>query len=56
MTLVQRNIDFKHIWVVPKEGIGGGITLFWRSSINLVVEDSSPYYIDTWIDKNTENE
>ena len=42
--------------MVPKEGHGGGLALFWKSSINLVIEDSSSYFIDTWIDKNKEHE
>ena len=42
--------------MVPREGMGGGLALFWRSSVNLVVVNSSHYYIDTWIDKVSENE
>lgn len=53
---IQRNIDFEHKWMVPREGMGGGLALFWRSSVNLVVVNSSHYYIDTWIDKVSENE
>ena len=49
LDMVQRGLDFEHKWVVLKEGRGGGIALFWKSSINLVVVDSSNYYIDTWI-------
>lgn len=54
--IVQRNIDFEHKWVVMKEGRGGGIALFWKASVNLEVVDSSNYYIDTCIDKDTDNE
>ena len=53
---ILRNIDFDNKWVVLREGRGGGLALFWKSSVNLVVEDSSNYYIDTWIDKNKECE
>ncbi|XP_075665671.1 uncharacterized protein LOC142635397 [Castanea sativa] len=53
---VLQNIDFDKKWVVPKEGRGGGFALFWKASINLTVEDSSKYYIDVCIDKNTEQE
>ena len=42
--------------MVPKEGHGGGLVLFWKSSINLTVEDSSKYYIDVCINKNTVQE
>lgn len=34
----------------------GGLALFWKSSINLIVKDSSKYFIDISIDKNTKNE
>ena len=42
--------------MVPREGRRGGLALFWKSSIDLMVEDSSNYYIDTWLDKNKESE
>lgn len=53
---VMKNINFDNKWVVPKEGHGGGLAPFWKSSINLVIEDSSSYFIDTWINKNKEHE
>ncbi|KAL0010115.1 hypothetical protein SO802_005223 [Lithocarpus litseifolius] len=53
---VQRSIDYEHKWVVPKEGRGGGLVLFWKSTVNLEVIDSSQYYIDTWIDRGSEHE
>ena len=49
------NFDYEHKWIVPKEGRGGGLALLWKSSINVSVEDSSKYFIDTIIDKNTDN-
>jgi len=42
--------------VVQREGIGGGLVLFWKSSVNLKVEGSHKYYIDATIDKNTSNQ
>ena len=53
---VQRNIEFDHRWVVPREGRGGGLALFWKSSVNLRIEGSHKYYIDASIDKNMSNE
>ena len=55
LDMIQANLGFEHKWVVPRVGHGGGLVLFWRSSVNLVVMDSSNYYIDTWIDKGTSN-
>ena len=53
---VQRSIDYEHKWVVPKEGRGGGLVLFWKATVKLEVIDSSQYYIDTWIDRGSEHE
>ena len=55
LDIVLRNIDFDHKWMVPREGRGGGLALFWKSSVNLTIEDSSKYFIDTCIDKNFDN-
>ena len=52
---VMRNFDYERKWIVLREGKGGGLALFWKSSINLLVEDSSKYFINTIIDKNTNN-
>ena len=49
------NFDYEHKWIVLRERRGGRLALFWKSSINLLVEDSSKYFIDTIIDKNTDN-
>ena len=56
LDMIQANLDFEHKWVVPRVGHGGGLALFWRSSVNLMVMDSTNYYIDTWIDKGFDNE
>ncbi|XP_030964467.1 uncharacterized protein LOC115985690 [Quercus lobata] len=56
LELVQRNIDFDHRWVVPREGRSRGLALFWKSTVNLKVESSHRYFIDATIDKGTEGE
>ena len=56
LEVIQRSIGFDHRWVVPRVGRGGGLVLYWKVSINLMVEDSDRYYIDAMIDKNKENE
>ena len=35
---VMRNFDYERKWIVLREGKGGGLALFWKSSINLLVE------------------
>jgi len=40
LDFVQRNIGFDHRWVVPRVGRSGGLVLYWRASINLIVEGS----------------
>ena len=42
--------------MVPREGRGGGLALFWKSSINLTVVGSSKYYIHSVINKDSYNE
>ena len=58
LELFQRNINFDHRWVVPRQGKGGGLVFFffWKLTINLEVEGSHRYYIDATIDKGMENE
>ena len=56
LQIVQSNIGFDHRWVVPREGRGGGLVLFWKATINLTIEDSNKSYIDAFINKNSENE
>ena len=53
---IQQNIDFENKWVVLRVGQGGGLVIFWKASINLVVLDLSKYYIDTWINRGSPNE
>lgn len=55
LTNVMWNFNYEHKWIVHREGRGGRLALFWKSSINLLVEDSSKYFIDTIIDKNIDN-
>ena len=56
LEIVQSKIGFDHHWVVPREGRGGGLVLFWKENINLTIEESNKSYIDAFIDKNSENE
>ncbi|XP_023891996.2 uncharacterized protein LOC112003995 [Quercus suber] len=56
LEIVQRSIEHDHRWLVPREGRGGGLALFWKSSINLTVVDSSKYYIHAVINKDLDNE
>lgn len=56
LEFVQSTICFDHRWVVPKEGIGGGLVLFWKTNINLTIARSNKHYIDAFINKNSEND
>ena len=42
--------------MIPREVRGRGLVLFWKSIINLKIDGSQRYYIDAFIDKDTENE
>ena len=56
LEFAQRSIGFDHKWVVPRVGRSGGLVLYWKVSVNLMVEDSDRHYIDAVINKNIENE
>ena len=53
---LQRNYNFEHKWVVERSTQGGGLVLFLKSMVNLLVVDLSKYYIDALINKDTEEE
>lgn len=56
LEILQISIDFEHRWVVSREGRGGGLVLYWKSSINLTIIGSDKNFIDAIIDKDSENE
>ena len=51
LEFVQRSIGFDHRWVIPRVGRSGGLVLYWKASINLMVVGLDIYYIDAVIDK-----
>ena len=53
---IQHYINFEHKRVVECSNWGGELILFWKSIVNLIVEDISKYYIDAFVDKDTEKE
>ncbi|KAK9992432.1 hypothetical protein SO802_027417 [Lithocarpus litseifolius] len=38
LDFVQRSTGFDHRWVVPRVRRSGGLVLYWRASINIIVE------------------
>ena len=36
---LQRNINFEHKWLVERSTRGVGLALFWKSTVNLFMED-----------------
>ena len=40
----------KNVFIVPRNNIGGGLALYWKESLNLKVQISSPSYIDVVVD------
>ena len=50
------NINFDQKWVVPRTTRGGGLVLFWKNSVNLIVVDSHRYYINAIINKSGNDE
>ena len=52
---IKRKLEFDHLFVVPRINRGGGLALFWRNSIDVNVETSSKYHIDSIINKGRED-
>ena len=52
---VQRCIQFKNLFVVPRCNKAGGLAILWKEGFPLEVEKYSKNYIDTVINKGKEN-
>ena len=53
---VQRRLQFKNLFEVPRINKGGGLAIFWKEGFPLEIETYSKNHIDTTINKNTEKE
>ena len=53
---VQRRIQFKNLFEVPRKNKVGGLAIFWKEGFPLDIETFSINHIDTTINKNKENE
>ena len=53
---VLQKIQFENIFITPRPNSGGGLVLFWRSSIDVLVVGSSKNFIDTIFNRNKEDE
>ena len=52
---VKRKIQFENMFVSPRTSRGGGLVLFWRSTIDVSMEGSDKSHIDAIIDKSKES-
>ena len=53
---VLQKIQFENIFIAPRPNRGGGLVLFWRSSIDISVVGSSKNFIDAIINRNKEDD
>lgn len=53
---VLDKINFDQKWEVLRNGRGGDLVLYWKNSVNIIVEDLHKYFIDTTIDKGMDSE
>ena len=51
---IKRNLQFDHMFFVPRINQRGGLVLYWKESLNLKVETSSKNHIDCIIGKGSE--
>ena len=52
---IKRNLHFDHMFFVPRINWGGGLVLYWKESLNLIVETSSKNQINCIIGKSRED-
>ena len=48
---IKRNLEFDHVFVVPRINRGGGLALFWKNSMDVTMETFSNNHIDSIINK-----
>lgn len=55
--LISRSFNFEHCFVVNRNGMGGGLALFWSSDVNLNITSYSAHHIDAVVhnESGTEN-
>lgn len=53
---VQRRIQFKNLFEVPRRNRASGLAIIWKEDFNLEIETFSNYHIDTTINKNKDDE
>ena len=53
---IQKRLEFKNKFVVPRKNKAGGLVLFWKEELKLEVQTFSKNHIDTVINKNSEEE
>ena len=51
---IKRNLEFYHVFVVPRINRGGGLALFWKNSMDVTMETFSSNHIDSIINKGKE--
>ena len=52
---VQRRIQFRNVFVVPRCNKAGGLAIYWKEGFPLEVVKYSKNYIDSVINKGKEN-
>ncbi|CAM8877435.1 unnamed protein product [Rhodiola kirilowii] len=51
MEFVQKQLGFKFGFSVERRGKSGGLALWWKDSINVVVQSYSDYHIDVFVEE-----
>lgn len=52
---IKRKLEFDHVFVVPRINRGGGLALFWKNSMDVIVETFFKNHIDSIINKGKED-
>ena len=52
---IKRILEFDQVFVVPRNNRGGGLALFWKNSMDVIVETFSKNHTDSIINKGKED-
>lgn len=47
---IRHQLGFKNVFIVDRQGIGGGLALLWKDDVDLNIRNFSNYHIDAWLE------
>ncbi|KAL9674710.1 hypothetical protein QQ045_002909 [Rhodiola kirilowii] len=50
LVLIQKRLGFRNGFVVPRQGLSGGLALWWKEEVTLTILSFSKYHIDACVE------